>query len=144
MRIHVDYITGPVLGEELLKRCGDEGSEQRSKLDDAGYTTLRFLQTAISFLPEAMADGADLRNTAFIFAQPGREFIIISGNGDWEFYFEQSNDGNVYGRCKRMPLRWYIWDKVTCAVTWVFEKLSSPFIAALTTTVVTEALIGSK
>ena len=80
MRIRVDHITGPVLGKELLKRCGDEGSEQRLNLTDGVRRVLRFLTEAIFFMPlrVVMNEGADLQNTAFIFAQPGKELILLS------------------------------------------------------------------
>ncbi|XP_078381481.1 uncharacterized protein LOC144664251 [Oculina patagonica] len=101
VRIRVKEITSPVLGSELIKRCGNEG--QHSHLDEQGKATLKFLRAAISFIPEVIDAGGDLSNTSFIFAQPGREFVPIAGNGDWEFYFSQGSDDGIYGRCVRKP-----------------------------------------
>lgn len=114
VRIYVNEITSPVLGREILRRCGNEG--QHPYLDGTGRATLKFLRAAISFIPDAMYDGADLRNTAFIFAQPGREFLIKAGNGDWEFYFSEDEYGDIWGRCVRQPLRRYLWDGVKSVV----------------------------
>ena len=33
--------------------------------------------------------GADLSNAAFIFSQPGRYFVIQTGNDDWEIFFQK-------------------------------------------------------
>lgn len=75
--------------------------------------TLKFIKTAISFIPEAKKAGTDFTNAAFIFAQPGREFVIKAGNGDWEFYFSQEADGKVRGHCVRKGSLWrYLWDGV--------------------------------
>lgn len=106
--MNVSQITSPVLGREILKRCGNEGQHQY--LDNTRYTTLRFLRAAISFIPDALEDGADLGNAVFIFAQPGRQFVIQAGNGDWEYYFSEECNGEIYGRCVRKPLSRYIWD----------------------------------
>lgn len=82
-----------------------------------GRTTLKFLRAAITFIPDAMCEGADMRNAAFIFTQPGREFLIKAGNGDWEFYFsEDEYGGDIWGRCVRKPLRRYLWDGVKSVV----------------------------
>ena len=96
----------PILGKEITKRCGNEG--RHKDLKKSGETTLRFLQTAISFVPDAIKDGADLTNAAFIFAQPGREFVIKSGNGDWEFYFSEDDSDEILGRCVRTGRRQFV------------------------------------
>lgn len=59
-----------------------------------------------------MDAGADLTNAAFIFAQPGSEFVIKAGGGDWEFYFTEESDGEIRGHCVRIGsfCRW-AWDK---------------------------------
>ena len=101
-------ITGVTLGRELVRRCGNEG--QHRYLDAAGYTTSRFLRAAISFVPDALDDGADMCNAAFILSQPGREFVILSGNGDWEFYFAEDQDGDIYGRNVRKPFLRFVWN----------------------------------
>lgn len=49
-------------------------------------------------------------NTAFILSQPGREFLIQSGSGDWEFYFAENQYGKIYGRNVRKPFLRYVWD----------------------------------
>ena len=112
--IHVPEITAPVLGRVLLRKCGNEG--RHPYLDRAGQATLKFLRAAISFIPFASAAGADLSNASFIFSQPGREFVIKAGKGDWEFYFYQGYGGDIYGHCVRKPMLRYIWDGVTSAV----------------------------
>ena len=48
---------------------------------------VKFLKAAIRFFPQALEDGADLENVAFIFDLPGTQFILISGAGDWKYYF---------------------------------------------------------
>ena len=135
VRIYVNQITSPVLGRELVRRCGNEG--QHRYLGDTGYTTLRFLRAAISFIPDALDDGANLRNAAFIFAQPGREFLIQAGRGDWEFYFSEDDRGDISGRCVRKPFRRYIWDgcrsiicRVSCAVGGLLP-IAGPTLLAL-------------
>ena len=35
--------------------------------------------------------GTDLSNAAFIFSQPGRDFVIQTGNDDWEIFFDEKN-----------------------------------------------------
>ncbi|KAJ7389458.1 hypothetical protein OS493_031427 [Desmophyllum pertusum] len=107
LRIYVDEITAPVLGRELVRRCGNEG--QHRYLDAIGHTTLRFLRAAISFIPDALNDGGNMRNAAFILSQPGREFLIQAGSGDWEFYFSEYANGAIYGRCVRKPFLRYVW-----------------------------------
>ena len=81
-----------------------------------GKTTLRFLRAANSFIRDAEEDGADMENAAFILRQPGREFVIISGNGDWEYDFCEDEDGVIYGRCVRKPFLRYVWDNVLSKV----------------------------
>lgn len=57
-----------------------------------------------------------MRNAAFILSQPGREFLIQSGNGDWEFYFSEDQYGEIYGRNVRKPFLRYAWDGVKSVV----------------------------
>ena len=52
-----------------------------------------------------------MSNAAFIFAQPGREFVIKAGGGDWEYHFSEDESGRIWGRCVRLPLRYYLWDR---------------------------------
>lgn len=97
------------LGKELVKRCGDE--DQQQNLTEQGKATRQLIKTVILFIPEAIEAGADLTNTSFIFAQPGREFAIRAGNGDWEFYFSEKEDGKVRGQCIRVGSVWsWMWD----------------------------------
>ena len=103
--VRVDHLTSPVLGKELSKRCGEGGSEQRLNLNNGGRRVLRFLTEVILLMPVVMIE-ADLQNTAFIFAQPGKEFVIVAGDGDWEFYFAESVDGDICCTLKRMPRKW--------------------------------------
>ena len=80
------------------------------------WATLRFLRIASSLIPAARDDGANMRNCAFIFRQPGREFLIISGDGDWEYDFCEDVDGEIYGRCVRKPFLRYFWDAAKSSV----------------------------
>ena len=109
--------------------CGNEGCHP--DLDEQGRTTLMFMRAAISFIPLALDAGADLRNSSFLFAQPGREFVIKSGNGDWEFYFAQDNDGNIYGRSVRKPALRYIWEGVKNGLKYLLQIVGPPMMAAL-------------
>ena len=86
--------------------CGNEG--QHPYLDEKKKTSLRFLRAAISFIQDALKDGADLHNAAFIFAQPGTEFFIQAGHGDWEFFFSENQFGVINVRCVRCPPKEYI------------------------------------
>ena len=108
VRIHVHEINGRATGRELTLRCGHE--EQHRYLNDVNLTTLRFLRVVNSFIPHAIDDGANMRNCAIVLRQPRREFVIISGDGDWEYDFCEEADGEIYGRCIRKPFRRYVWD----------------------------------
>ncbi len=121
-------ITAPVLGRELVRRCGNEG--QHPYLDETGFTTLRFLRTAISFIPDAQNDGGDMRNAAFILSQPGQEFLIQAGNGDWEFFFAEEEDGRIYGRNVRKPFLRYMWDGFTSVVRSIGSFIGGLFALA--------------
>ena len=129
-KIRVNEITGLVIGKEIRKRCGNEG--WHLYLDDVDRITLRFLRAANSFIPDAREDGANMRNCAFILRQPGSEFVIISGDGDWEYDFCEGADGEIYGRCQRMPLLRYAWDAAKSAVVRVFTFGLSTGLRALT------------
>ena len=108
VRIRVEEINGRAIGREITQRCGNEG--QHPYLNDVDWTTLRFLRAANSFIPDARDDGANMRNCAFILRQPGRDFFIISGNGDWEYDFCEDADREIYGRCVRKPFLRYAWE----------------------------------
>ena len=99
MIFYVKKISSTFLGREITKRCGNEG--QHNDLEEKDKTTLTFLQAGISYISEATDMGADLSNAAFIFAQPGREFVFQAGNGDWEFFFSEDLNKTVHGRCVR-------------------------------------------
>ena len=99
MIFYVKKISSTFLGKEITKRCGNEG--QHNDLEEKDKTTLKFLQAAISYISEATNMGADLSNAAFIFSQPGREFVIQAGNGDWEFFFSEDLKNTVHGHCVR-------------------------------------------
>ena len=77
---------------------------------------MRFLRTAYSFIPDATDDGANMRNCAFILRQRGREFVVISGDGDWEYDFCEDADGEIYGRCIRKPFLRYVWDEAKSSI----------------------------
>ena len=83
-------------------------------------TTLIFLRAANSFIPDATDDGANMRNCAFILRQPGREFVVISGDGDWEYDFCEDADGEIYGRCVRKPFLRYAWDGTKSLIVRLF------------------------
>ena len=111
-----------------MQLCGNEG--WHLYLDEQGRTTLLFMKAAISFIPLALDAGADLRNPSSTFAQPGREFVIKSGNGDWDFYFSQEKDGSIYGRCVRKPALCYFWG-VKKVVRYLLPIVGPPVMAAL-------------
>ena len=122
VKIFVKEISGVTLGRELVRRCGNEG--QHRHLDAARYTNTQFLRVAISFVPDALDDGADMCNAAFVLSQPGREFLIQSGSGDWEFYFAEDQYGDIYGRNIRKPFFRYVWDGVKSVVRRIGGLLS--------------------
>ena len=68
------------------------------KSREDSLTTLKFLRAAISFISNENNMCADLTNAAFIISQPGKEFIIQAGNGDWELFFSEEAE-DVHGRC---------------------------------------------
>lgn len=127
--IPVTEINGRTIGREILKRCGNEG--QHPYLDRGDVTTLRFLRAANSFIHDALDDGADMRNTAFILRQPCREIVLKSGNGDWEYDFCEDFDGDIYGRCVRKPLLRFMWDKTKSAVVRIVQFAASLVPAVL-------------
>lgn len=108
--INVERITPITLGAEIKKRFGEE--DRRVNLDERDKVTLKFLKTAITFIPVAFDVGTDFGNVAFIFAQREREFVIKAGTGDWEFLFKEEDDGRIHGKCVRKGSLWrYIWDE---------------------------------
>ena len=112
--ILVTEINGRTIGKEIIRRCGHEGQHPYLEVEDEA--TLRFLRAANSFIHDAEEDGADMKNAAFILRQPGREFVLQSGDGDWEYDFCEDSDGEIYGRCIRQPFVKYAWDKLQSAV----------------------------
>ena len=117
--ILVGEINGRTIGREIIKRCGHEG--RHPFLEGEDEATLRFLRAANSFIPDAEEDGADMKNVAFILRIPGREIVLKSGNGDWEYDFCEESDGEIYGRCIRQPLLRYAYDKAKSAVVRMFK-----------------------
>ncbi|XP_015753327.1 PREDICTED: uncharacterized protein LOC107333083 isoform X2 [Acropora digitifera] len=117
--IPVGEINGRTIGREIIKRCGNEG--RHPYLEGEKEATLRFLRAANSFIPDAEDDGADMKNAAFILRIPGREIVLKSGNGDWEYDFYEDSDGEIYGRCIRQPFLRYVYDKARTAVLRVFN-----------------------
>lgn len=106
LRITVKKITSIVLGNEIEK-IRDKG-----RLSEYDQTGIRFLKAAIHFIPLALEDGADFENSAFIFATPGRQFVVTAGKGDWEYYFSEDDINIITGRCVRRPWLRYLWNKV--------------------------------
>ena len=117
--ILVGEINGRTVGREIVKRCGHEG--YHPYLEGEDEATLRFLRAANCFIRDAEDDGADMKNAAFILRQPGREIVLKSGNGDWEYDFCEDSDGEIYGRCIRQPLLRYAYDKAKSAVVRIFK-----------------------
>ena len=70
-----------------------------------------FLQKGISFIPEAIKEGANLQNTAFIFRFPEEDFTVTSGNHDWEFIFFIEN-GAIQVKYTRVPTRRWLWNVI--------------------------------
>lgn len=131
-KVFVKRISGVTLGKEIVKRCGNEGHHRHLK--EKKEATLRFLQAAISFVPVASNDGADLANASFILNQPGCEFVVQAGGGDWEFYFSEDSKGNITGQCTRQPLRRYLWDRfmpvVKCVGKVIFKAVAYTGVVA--------------
>ena len=127
--ILVGEINGRTIGREIIKRCGHEG--HHPYLEGEDKATLRFLRAANSFIPDAEDDGADMKNAAFILRQPGREIVLKSGNGDWEYDFCEDSDGEIYGRCIRKPLLRYVYDKAKGAVVRILKLACSAVPASL-------------
>ena len=73
-----------------------------------------------------------MRNCAFTLRQPGREFVIFSGNGDWEYDFCEDEEGEIYGRCARKPFLRYVWDGAKSAVVRLFSFVASTVTGFLT------------
>ena len=91
----------------IIKRCGNEGlwpSNTPQQRHDR-----QFLQKGISFYPEAINEGADLANAAFVFCIPGRDFAVISGDHRWEFIFFEER-GEIEVRCCRLPKTRWLWN----------------------------------
>ena len=115
-------ITVSALGKVLIAECGNEG--QHPYLSDEGKATLQFLRAAISFVPLTLDAGADMENASFLFAQPGKEFAVVAGNGFWEFSFSPDDFGDISGYCVRRPWLRYIWDGVKSTVRRVARSSS--------------------
>ena len=110
MRQYKKYqITPASLGQVMISRCGNEGTWRSNTPEQK--RDREFLQKGISFIPEAIKDGADLKNTAFIFCYPGRDFAVISGNHAWEFTFFEEN-GGIQAQCTRVTIKRWLWDVV--------------------------------
>lgn len=64
-----------------------------------------------------------MRNVVFILYILFRFFVIIVGDGDWEYIFKEDEDGDIYGWCVCLFLICYLYDKVKnivlCFVRWV-------------------------
>lgn len=69
-------------------------------------------------------------NAAFILSQPGREFLIQSGSGDWEYYFAEDQYGEIYGRNVRKPFLRYMWDGAKSVVRRIGSAIGGLFSIA--------------
>ena len=125
---HVREISGVAIGRVIIRRCGNEG--EHPYLNERDKATLRFLRAAKSFVPDAENAGADMKNTAFIIRQPGREFCIVAGEATWEFDFCEDRDGDIYVRCVRMSLWRCFWNEAQNLFFRVFVE--TPMQLALT------------
>jgi len=120
------------LAKEERSRCGNS-IQRNQRLERQGIITLevyedrettrRILKAAISFIEDAEQDGADMRNAAFILFTSFRSFAVIAGDGDWEYTFKEDEDGDIYGRCVRLPLARYLYDKVKNTVSRVARRV---------------------
>ena len=72
-----------------------------------------------------------MNNTAFILRQPGREIVLKSGNGDWEYDFCEDCDGMIYGRCVRKPFLHFAWDNLKSIVVRIFHPVKSLIMPTL-------------
>lgn len=76
--------------------------------------------------------GTDFDNVAFIFAQNEREFVIKAGNGDWEFLFQEEDDGRIHGKCYRKGSLWrFLWDQAREVIVPI-EKVVQQFLQSET------------
>ena len=104
-----------------MSRCGNEGQHSQ------GDVILQMLRAAISFVPEAKKEGADLTNAAFMFNHPGREFVVVSGDGDWQYEFSEEN-GKITSKCSNKPWKYYIWEAMKAV--WKVVKTVAPLAIA--------------
>ena len=87
--------------------------KEKASLSEFEQMEVKFLKTAIHFIPHASEEGADLGNAAFTFALPDTHFVLISGAGDWEYFFSQDDKNEIIDRrCNWKPLHYYLWDEV--------------------------------
>ena len=99
--------------------------EVKSSLSEFDQMKVNFLKAAIHFFPQVSEDGADLGNAAFTFALPGNQFVLISGAGDWEYYFSLDDNNKIIGRCKHKPRQYYVWDGIKFTICRIPEYLST-------------------
>ena len=90
-------ITAIALREEVEKK------QNKERLSEHDETSIKFLKEAINCIPLANEDGADFENAAFIFNPPVRQFIVIAGKGDSEYYFSEDGSNNITCKCVRKP-----------------------------------------
>ena len=100
-------ITAIALTEEVEKK------QNKERLSEHDETSIKFLKEAINCIPLANEDGADFENAAFIFNPPVRQFIVIAGKGDSEYYFSEDGSNNITCKCVRKPWLMYLWNKGT-------------------------------
>ena len=101
-------ITPASLGQVLISRCGTE--DRWPSNTSAQKRDREFLEKGISFIPEAIKEGADLENTAFVFCFPGGDFAVIAGNHEWEFTFLLDEKGCIRVECTRETTKHWLWN----------------------------------
>ena len=103
-----DKITPATLGQVLISRCDNE--DRWDFNTPAQRRDRQFLQKGIFFIPEAIKEGADLENAAFIFCFPGGDFTVTAGNHDWEFTFLLDEKGCISVECTRETTQHWLWN----------------------------------
>ena len=103
--VEVTKITPHILGEKIYSLRKGKAFSSLSEFDQ---TQVKFLKKAIHIIPKALDHGANLKNAHFIFALPGPQFALKSGEGDWVYYFSQDDNNEITWECTRKPWTYYL------------------------------------